>query len=72
MDKMIGVTGATGQLGRLVVNGLKARVPASNIVALVRTPAKAAEPGVAVREADYRKPETLGRAHAGIETLLRP
>jgi len=31
---MIGVTGATGQLGRLVINGLKARVPASDIAAL--------------------------------------
>ena len=59
--KMIGVTGATGQLGRLVVSGLKARVPASEIVALVRTPAKAENLGVAVREADYSKPETLDR-----------
>ena len=68
--KMIGVTGATGQLGQLVVNGLKARIPASDIVALVRTPARAADLGVAVREADYSRPETLDRALAGIETLL--
>jgi len=68
--KMIGVTGATGQLGRLVVNGLKRRVPASEIVALARTPAKAEGLGVAVREADYSRPETLDRALAGIETLL--
>lgn len=67
---MIGITGATGQLGRLVVNGLKTRVPASDIVALVRTPAKAGDLGVPVREADYSKPETLERALAGIETLL--
>ena len=67
---MIGVTGATGQLGRLVVNGLKARVPASDIVALARTPAKAENLGVAVREADYGTPETLDRAFAGIDTLL--
>jgi len=68
--KMIGVTGATGQLGRLVVNGLKRRVPASEIVALARTPAKAEGLGVAVREADYSRPETLGPALAGIDTLL--
>ena len=67
---MIGITGATGQLGRLVVNGLKGRVPASNIVALVRTPGKAGDLGVAVREADYDRPETLESALAGIETLL--
>ena len=67
---MIGVTGATGQLGRLVINGLKARVPASDIAALARTPAKAKNLGVTVREADYGKPETLDRALAGIDTLL--
>ena len=33
----IGVTGATGQLGSLVVEQLKEKVGAENIVALVRT-----------------------------------
>ncbi len=68
--RLIGITGATGQLGRLVVNGLKGRVPASQIVGLVRTPAKAADLGVTVREADYGRPDTLVRALAGIDTLL--
>ncbi|MFP3499696.1 NAD(P)H-binding protein, partial [Pseudomonas sp. SIMBA_059] len=41
---MIVVTGATGQLGRLVVNQLLSRgVPAASIVAAVRTPSKAAD-----------------------------
>jgi NAD(P)H dehydrogenase (quinone) len=66
----IAITGATGQLGRLVVSQLKAKVPAANIVALVRTPAKAADLGVETREADYSKPETLHQALAGIDTLL--
>jgi NAD(P)H dehydrogenase (quinone) len=66
----IAVTGASGQLGRLVVNKLKAQVPASDIVALARTPAKVADLGVAVREADYDKPETLERALAGVDRLL--
>lgn len=66
----IGITGATGHLGRLVIDRLKASAPASNIVALVRSPAKAADLGVAVREADYNKPETLDRALDGINTLL--
>jgi len=66
----IGIAGASGQLGRLVVKRLKAKVPATDIVALVRTPAAAADLGVSVREADYSKPETLDLALAGIDTLL--
>jgi NAD(P)H dehydrogenase (quinone) len=66
----IAITGATGQLGRLVIDKLKAKVPASEIIALVRTPAKAADLGVAAREADYTRPETLDQALAGVDTLL--
>jgi NAD(P)H dehydrogenase (quinone) len=66
----IGITGATGQLGRLVVAQLKAKVAASDIVALVRSPAKAADLGVAAHEADYTKPATLDVAFKGIDTLL--
>ncbi|KAB8142266.1 SDR family oxidoreductase [Chloroflexia bacterium SDU3-3] len=66
----IAVTGATGQLGRLVISALKAKVPANEIVALVRTPAKAADLGVAAREADYSQPATLGAALAGVDKLL--
>ena len=49
----IAITGATGQLGRLAVAALKARVPAGSIVALVRDPAKAADLGVPTRAFDY-------------------
>ena len=66
----IAVTGATGQLGRLVIEGLRARLPVVNIVALVRNVSKAADLGVDTREADYTRPETLGRALAGIDTLM--
>ena len=66
----IAITGATGQLGRLVVAKLKGKVPAGDIVALARSPAKAADLGVTVREADYAKPETLASALAGVDTLL--
>jgi NAD(P)H dehydrogenase (quinone) len=66
----IAVTAATGQLGRLVIAKLKAETPAKEIVALARNPAKAADLGVAVREADYSKPETLAKALAGVDTLL--
>ncbi|HJQ34125.1 MAG TPA: SDR family oxidoreductase [Pyrinomonadaceae bacterium] len=66
----IAITGATGQLGRLVVEKLKAKVPASEIVALARTPEKASGLGVEAREADYERPETLERALKGVDTLL--
>jgi len=66
----IGITGATGQLGRLVVSKLKTKVPHQDIVALVRSIQKAADLGVEAREADYDKPETLDPALKGIDTLL--
>src|SRR5215207_6838772 len=66
----IAITGATGQLGRLVASKLKEQVPAFDVVALVRSPAKAADLGVTAREADYDRPETLDRALAGVDTLL--
>lgn len=66
----IAITGASGQLGRLVIARLRTEVPASDIVALVRTPAKAADLSVDVREADYTRPDTLDKALVGIDTLL--
>jgi NAD(P)H dehydrogenase (quinone) len=66
---MIGITGASGQLGRLVVSNLKFKTTAE-LVALVRSPQKAADLGIATRAADYDMPETLSRALAHIETLL--
>lgn len=70
---MIAVTGATGHLGQLVINGLLTKIPAQEIVASVRNPQKAqalSAKGVVVREADYSRPETLERAFAGVEKLL--
>ena len=66
----IGVTGATGQLGHLVVGKLKEQVSAESIVALVRSPEKAAELGVEARAFDYSKPEGLAATLVGIEKLL--
>ncbi len=70
---MIAVTGATGHLGQLVIDALLKKVPASEIVAAVRTPAKAkalAAKGVQVREADYSRPETLTKAFEGVDRVL--
>ena len=64
------VTGASGQLGSIVVEKLKAKAPPSEIAALARSPAKAADLGVPVREADYAKPETLEKALKGVDVLL--
>ena len=66
----IGVTGATGQLGRLVVDKLKAKVAAESIVALVRTPEKAADLGVEARVFDYTQPENLVASLQGVDNLL--
>jgi NAD(P)H dehydrogenase (quinone) len=69
----IAVTGATGKLGRLAIEALLARVPPTELVALARDPGKAADlagRGVAVRQADYDRPETLGPALSGVDKLL--
>ncbi|MER8367590.1 SDR family oxidoreductase [Mesorhizobium sp. M0306] len=70
---MYAITGATGQLGRLVIEALLKTIPADRIVAAVRNPAKAsdlAERGVIVRGADYDHPDTLAAAFAGVQKLL--
>ena len=70
---MIAITGATGQLGRLVIQALLQSVPANQIIAAVRSPAKAqdlAALGVQVRQADYTQPDTLRAAFAGVDKLL--
>lgn len=66
----IAVTGANGQLGRLVIERLKAKVPAGHIAALVRDPAKSADLDVTLRPFDYNKPETLADELVGVEKLL--
>lgn len=70
---MIVVTGATGHLGRLVVESLLEKLPARELAVAVRNPDKAkdlAARGVEVRHADYSKPETLRAALAGADKLL--
>lgn len=70
---MYAVTGATGQLGRRVIDRLLDKVPADRIVAAVRNPQKAqdlAKRGVIVREADYTRPATLAAAFEEVDKLL--
>ncbi|WP_232058376.1 SDR family oxidoreductase [Nibribacter ruber] len=68
--KRIAITGATGHLGRLVIQQLKEKGTTDDIIGLVRSPQKAADLGIETREADYEKPDTLDRALQGIDTLL--
>jgi NAD(P)H dehydrogenase (quinone) len=70
---MYAIAGASGQLGKLALAELIARVGAANVVALARDPAKLADfaaQGVTVRVADYTQPETLASALVGVERLL--
>ncbi|MRM13234.1 NAD(P)H-binding protein [Enterobacter cloacae subsp. dissolvens] len=70
---MIAITGATGQLGRLVIEQLLKTVPANQIVAVVRNPAKAealSQQGIVVRQGDYTDQAALTTALKGVEKLL--
>ncbi|MFE9648159.1 SDR family oxidoreductase [Streptomyces sp. NPDC006365] len=68
------VTGATGHLGRLVIEGLLEKVPADQITAVARSEEKAADfaaRGVKVAIADYNAPETFDSVFsAGDKVLL--
>ena len=70
----IAVTGASGPFGRHAIEFLLGRgTPASQIVAIVRDPAKAGDlrgRGVTVRRGDYDDPASLRAALAGVDRLL--
>jgi len=63
------VTGATGQIGKQVVQQLTQR--GAQVRALVRDPAKAAFPSsVDVVQGDLLDPDSLGAAYQGVKTLF--
>jgi len=67
------VTAATGHLGRLVIDELLQRVPASDVVAVARNAEKAADlaaRGVDVRIADYNDPAAIVKAFGAGDTVL--
>lgn len=72
-DRII-VSGASGQLGRLVVKHLLARgVPARNLILVSRTPEtlqEFAKLGASTRFGDFGKPESLPAAFAGGTKML--
>jgi NAD(P)H dehydrogenase (quinone) len=70
---MIVITGASGQLGRLVIARLLETVPASQIIAAVRDPKKVADlaaKGVQIRQADYSQPASLDGAFKDANKVL--
>lgn len=63
----IAVTGATGHLGRIVIEKLRGK---GSVIALARNPAKARDLGVEVRPFDYDQRSGMEAALAGVETLV--
>ena len=66
----LGVTGATGHLGRIVIEKLKGSAFSESIVALVRSREKASDMGIEVREFDYNEPENLLNTLKNLDNLL--
>ena len=67
------VTGATGKLGRLVLDELLQKTDAKNVVALARDPSALQaydQKGVQVRKADYDDPASLEAALQGVDRVL--
>jgi NAD(P)H dehydrogenase (quinone) len=73
MSQKILVTGASGKLGRLVLDALLKRgVPASNIIATTRDVTKLADyaaKGIAVRGADFNDPASVKEAFTGADRV---
>ena len=74
MSNTIFVTGASGQLGQLVIKHLLARgVTHNRIIAGTRSPEKLADlaaAGIEVRQADFENPQRLAEAFKGVGTAL--
>jgi NAD(P)H dehydrogenase (quinone) len=67
------VTGATGKLGRLVLDEMLRKVAPGDVVALARDPAALSDyamKGVQVRQADYDDPASLDAALQGVDRVL--
>jgi NAD(P)H dehydrogenase (quinone) len=66
----IGITGATGQLGRLTIEALKASISPANIIALARNPENIADLGIEARRADYRDNASFEAALQGVDVVI--
>ena len=66
----IAVPAAAGQLGHIVIDKLKQKVSAGDLLALVRRPEQTEVLGVAAQPIDYSAPATLDAPLRGVNTLL--
>lgn len=69
----IAITGATGQLGQLVIEALLKQTDASNIITLVRHQNRAQHrtaQGIETRHFDYDQPQSLAPSLDGVDKLL--
>ena len=66
----IAVCAASGQLGSAIIRALKKEVDPNQIVALARTPEKAAHHGVEVRKGDYTLKADFDVALKDIDAVL--
>jgi NAD(P)H dehydrogenase (quinone) len=69
VDMKIGVSGASGHLGRAVVSELLQRSDGNEVVAISRTPETITAPAQG-RFGDYNQPESLAQVYAGLDRLL--
>jgi NAD(P)H dehydrogenase (quinone) len=70
---MLAITGATGHLGQATIKALLTKVPATDIIAVVRDPQKATDlqqQGVQVRRGDYDDAVSLVAAFQGVDTVF--
>lgn len=70
---MILITGASGKLGQLITEQALKVFPSEEIAVSVRNASKVqhlADKGITIREADFKKPETLSSAFEGITQLI--
>jgi NAD(P)H dehydrogenase (quinone) len=65
----IGVSGASGHLGKAVVSELLQRGDGHEVAAITRTPETVSGPAQA-RFGDYNQPESLAEAYTGLDRLL--
>jgi NAD(P)H dehydrogenase (quinone) len=65
----IGVSGASGHLGRAIVSELLERAGGHEVVAITRTP-ETVSGSAQGRFGDYDRPESLAQAYAGLDRLL--
>src|SRR5512143_2007904 len=73
MSVRIAITGASGQLGRLVAERVLAQCAPRDVILATRSPhalAEFAARGADVRRADFDDPASLREAFAGVERML--